>query len=580
MTVKGLTTMQPHRIAQTRTTIERSTPVPTGSSIRFHPDRRIDAGHPAHRPVLAPRDTIHLAQLLDRAASRWPDRVAVEAEDGRTMTYAQLDRAADRLDARLARYGVGRGDRVGLMLPKSPEAVAAIHGILRAGAAYVPVDATAPVARGAGILADAFVKTIVIHASLVDSLRGAWPGPGPLPRLIVVGETADDECATWDEVMADEAPTPDPSPRFDGDVAYILYTSGSTGTPKGVTLTHQNALNFLDWCVSTFGPEPGRRFASHAPFHFDLSVFDLYASCRAGGTLVLVSESLGKDPVRLGDFLAERRIDVWYSAPSILGLLAEFGRLDRPEFPAPALVLFAGEVFPITQLKRLRTLWPSATLWNLYGPTETNVCTAYRIPASIADDRTEAFPIGPVCPPLQARVVDEQGDDVPEGDEGELLIAGPGVMRGYFGRDDLTESAFIEAPDGTLWYRTGDLVADLGEGCFAYHGRRDRMVKKRGYRIELGEIEAALDRLDGISRAAVVAVPGESGLTITAFVAMKPGQKGSIIAVKRHCTAHLPTYMIPDAIRFLPALPSTSTDKVDYPQLTAIASSPTASEAA
>ncbi|WP_152049329.1 amino acid adenylation domain-containing protein [Tautonia marina] len=572
--------MQPHRIAQPWTSSDRSTSAPAGSSIRFHPDRRVDAGHPAHRPVLAPRETIHLAQLLDRAANRWPDRVAVETEAGQTLTYAQLDHAADRLDARLARYGVGRGDRVGLMLPKSLEAVAAIHGILRAGAAYVPVDATAPVARGAGILADAFVKTIVIHASLVESLRSAWAGPGPLPKLIVVGETTDDDCATWDEVMADEAPTPDPSPRFDGDVAYILYTSGSTGTPKGVTLTHQNALSFLDWCVSEFGQEPGRRFASHAPFHFDLSVFDLYASCRAGGTLVLVSEGLGKDPVRLGDFLAERQIDVWYSAPSILGLMAEFGRLDRPGFPVPSLVLFAGEVFPITQLKRLRKLWPSATLWNLYGPTETNVCTAYRIPASIADDRTEAFPIGPVCPPLQARVVDEQGDDVPEGDEGELLIAGPGVMRGYFGRDDLTESAFIEAPDGTLWYRTGDLVADIGGGCFAYHGRRDRMVKKRGYRIELGEIEAALDRLDGISRAAVVAVPGDAGLTITAFVAMKPGQKASIIAVKRHCTAHLPTYMIPDAIRFLPVLPSTSTDKIDYPRLITLVSGEVSSEAA
>ncbi|WP_145277395.1 amino acid adenylation domain-containing protein [Tautonia plasticadhaerens] len=569
--------MQP-RTTQPRTAPARTTPVTTPAlqDDRLRPDRRVDPAHAAHRPALAPRETIHLAQLLDRAATRWPDRPAVEAEDGRVLTYDQLDRAADRLDARLARYGIGRGDRVGLMLPKSPEAVAAIHGVLRSGAAYVPVDPTAPPARGAGILADAFVKAVVVDSGLVDALRSCWPGPGPMPKLIVVGEGAADhpDGVSWAEVMADEAPTPDPSPRFDGDVAYILYTSGSTGTPKGVTLSHANALCFLDWCASAFGVEPGRRFASHAPFHFDLSVFDLYACCRAGGTLVLVGEGLGKDPARLGDFLTDRAIDVWYSAPSILALLSEYGRIDRPGLTPPRLVLFAGEVFPIAHLRRLRRLWPYATLWNLYGPTETNVCTAHRIPEAIADDRDEPFPIGPVCPPLRARVVDEQGDDVPDGDEGELLIAGPGVMRGYFGRDDLTEAAFIESVDGTRWYRTGDLVSDLGGGCFSYHGRRDRMVKKRGYRIELGEIEAALHRLDGVSRAAVVATPTAEGLVISAFVAMKAGQKGSIIALKRHCASVLPSYMIPDAIRFLPSIPSTSTDKVDYPHLGALASGP------
>ena len=347
-----------------------------------------------------------------------------------------------------------------------------------------------------------------------------------------------------------------------------------------MTLTHANALCFLDWCAATFGPCPGRRFASHAPLHFDLSVFDLYASVRAGGTLVLVGETLGKDPSRLGDFLADRRIDVWYSAPSILALLAEYGGLDRPDFPAPGLVLFAGEVFPVKHLRRLRDLWPVAELWNLYGPTETNVCNAYRIPDEIPEGRIDPYPIGPVCPPLRARVVDEQGDDVPEGEAGELLIAGPGVMRGYFGRDDLTDLAFIEGPDGTLWYRTGDLVVDLGDGCLAYHGRRDRLVKRRGYRIELGEIEAALGGLDGVDRVAVAALDRADGLHITAFAAMAPGRKGSVIAAKRHCAGVLPSYMIPDAVRFLPEIPETSTGKVDYPRLQSLLESPPALGAA
>jgi acyl-coenzyme A synthetase/AMP-(fatty) acid ligase len=337
-------------------------------------------------------------------------------------------------------------------------------------------------------------------------------------------------------------------------------------------LTHGNAFTFLDWCQATFDLRPEDRFSSHAPFHFDLSVFDLFASCRNGATLVLIGEGLAKDPARLGPFLSGRRISVWYSAPSILALLTQYGGLEQTGRSVPRLVLFAGEVFPIAPLRHLRALWPSATLWNLYGPTETNVCTAYPIPATIPADRTEPFPIGTVCPPLRARVVDEQGRDVTVRAVGELVVAGPGVMCGYFGQPELTARAFFRDDDGTPWYRTGDLVADDGAGCYAFHGRRDRMVKKRGYRIELGEIESVLYRHDGVDRAAVVARSDDAGVSITAFVAMKPAAKGSIIAMKRHCTVYLPHYMIPDSITFLPSLPTTSTDKVDYQGLKRLAS--------
>ncbi len=516
----------------------------------------------------------HLSELLEHSALIWPNRPAVESEQGHSQTFAELAFAADRLAARLSRYGIGRGDRVGLFLPKGIEAVSALHGILRSGAAYVPVDPNAPVSRGAGILSDAFVRAVVIDAKLAPEFRDAWQGPGPLPRLILVGEPASlgfrPGESSWNEVLTDDTPSP-VRPAIDpDDTAYPLYTSGSTGKPKGVVLSHANAFCFLDWCAETFGQAPGQRFASHAPFHFDLSVFDLYASCRAGATLVLIGEALGKDPTRLADFLATRSVDVWYSAPSILALLAEHGQFDRPGFQAPRLVLFAGEVFPVRPLRQLRCLWPKAELWNLYGPTETNVCTGFRIPETIPENQIEPYPIGSVCSPLRARVVDEHGSDVPKGIEGELLIAGPGVMRGYFGRPDLTELAFQIDNNGTPWYRTGDLVVEDSQSCeqsFIFRGRRDRMVKKRGYRIELGEIEAALYQLDDVARAAVLARSDENGVTISAFVALKPGVKGSIIALKRHCASLLPAYMIPDRIKFLDALPATSTDKVDYQRL-------------
>jgi len=241
--------------------------------------------------------------------------------------------------------------------------------------------------------------------------------------------------------------------------------------------------------------------------------------------------------------------------------------VDRPGFPAPRLVLFAGEVFPIGSLRRLRTSWPEARMWNLYGPTETNVCTAYPIPEAIPENRDTPYPIGRVCPPLRARVVDPEGQDAPPATVGELVIAGPGVMRGYFGQPELTDAAFLRDADGTRWYRTGDLVCDDGTGCFEFHGRRDRMVKRRGYRIELGEIESTFYRHEGVDRAGVVARSEEVGVSIAAFVALKPGQKKSIIAMKRHCTMYLPHYMVPDTIMFVDGLPVTSTDKVDYQRL-------------
>jgi amino acid adenylation domain-containing protein len=509
-------------------------------------------------------DAHHLGQLLDRATLLRPDHPAVEDERGQTYTYRELLRAADRLATCLHRWGVGRGDRVGLFLPKGREAVAAIHGVLRSGAAYVPVDPGSPALRGAGILADAGVKAVVVAAEHAAGLRAAWPSGGPLPRFVVVGDGRSGPTdATWDRVMGDDAPSPLP-PAFDeGDFAYILYTSGSTGQPKGVMLSHANAFAFLDWCHDTFELRPDDRFASHAPFHFDLSIFDLYASCRLGATLVLIGESTGKDPARLAQLLLDRSITVWYSAPSILALLAEYAEVDAPGFPAPRLVLFAGEVFPVAPLRKLRAAWPDAKLWNLYGPTETNVCTAFAIPDTIADDRESPFPIGQACPPAILKVVDERGRPVPPGTVGELVVGGPGVMLGYFGRPDLTARAFFLDDEGA-WYRTGDLVTDDGQGCLRFHGRRDRMVKKRGYRIELGEIESALYRHEGVDRAAVIARATDDGASLVAFVAMKPGLKGSIIALKRHCTRYLPPYMVPDEVQFLSNLPTTSTDKVDY----------------
>jgi acyl-coenzyme A synthetase/AMP-(fatty) acid ligase len=263
---------------------------------------------------------------------------------------------------------------------------------------------------------------------------------------------------------------------------------------------------------------------------------------------------------------------MWYSAPSILAVLSQYGRLERHDFSALRAVLFAGEVFPIQHLRRLKALWPSPRYFNLYGPTETNVCTFYELPAQIPAQRTEPFPIGRTCSHLRSRVVDERGEEVAPGVEGELIISGPGVMAGYWNLPEQSARAFLVDPDGTRWYKTGDIVLADRDGEFVFLGRRDRMVKRRGYRIELGEIETALYRHPAVAEAAAVAAgDAGGGVMIHAFLSTKDGGRISVIELKRFCTEQLPLYMVPDRFAFLERLPKTSTAKIDYQKLKELA---------
>lgn len=513
-----------------------------------------------------------LPALLDSAAAAYPDHEAIrEATGGAAISYRDLLHLSRQLRDHLRELGVGRGDRVGIYVGKSIDAVASIFGILQAGAAYVPVDPSAPAARNATILADCSVRVLILEerfeAALLEELAPRDCHPQRI-TLRATGGGAPLRDALQRDAHAPTLSADAPASIDPDDLAYILYTSGSTGIPKGVMLSHRNATSFVHWCSHTFRPHDRDRFSSHAPLHFDLSILDLFVSIKHAATLVLIDEATGKSPGQLAAAIARERISIWYSTPSILSLLTQYGKLEQHDLSALRLVLFAGETFPIKHLRALKQRLPAPVYFNLYGPTETNVCTFYEIPHQIPDDRTKAYPIGTACQPLRTKVVDDAGRPVALGEVGELCVSGEGVTRGYWNSPQMTSEAFLPDQSDGRWYKTGDLVVESPEGCYDFLGRRDRMVKKRGYRVELGEIEACLYRHPLVQEAAVLAILDEElGLRIQAVLSCRRESHVSPIELKRYCAEHLPAYMVPDVFTVQADLPKTSTDKIDYQKL-------------
>jgi amino acid adenylation domain-containing protein len=511
-----------------------------------------------------------LHQGLEESARRYPERVALEMPEGGRMTYRDLAVLSDRVRDRLRRLGVQAGDRVGVCIPKSMDTVAAIFGVLKAGAAYVSCDPYAPASRNAFIMSDCAVRAALVEETRATALSTELTKLGATPAMVPVpgaGDGAALSAALAAAQAKDPAPAIASSHPQPKDLAYIIYTSGSTGRPKGVMLTHENGTSFVDWCSEVFQPTAEDRFSSHAPFHFDLSILDIYLPLKHGSALVLIGNETGKEPGRLAAIIQEHRLTHWYSAPSILSLLVQHGHLEQRDYSALKMVLFAGEVFPIRHLRSLKELVSHPRYFNLYGPTETNVCTYYEIPAKVSPERTDPYPIGKTCSHLQSRVVDLDGRDVARGSEGELVIAGPGVTQGYWNLEAQTNKAFLPDDGGRRWYKTGDIVYEDAAGDFIFRGRRDRMVKRRGYRIELDEIESCLYRFPEVKQAAVIALEDADGVRIKAYVRAQGGQRLSTIALKTFCSEHLPVYMTPDVFVFPESLPTTSTDKVDYQKL-------------
>jgi len=497
---------------------------------------------------------LNIADILSTGAQNFAGNRALEDLQENSISYKDLERAAGKIKELLVKQGISFGSRVGILLPKSIECVSAIFGILKAEAAYVPLDCKAPAARNILICRDCQLSALFIDKNLLPSLQENGLVNEKHTAIPISDRTV---LLVFKENKV----------RHQEELAYILYTSGSTGVPKGVKHTHSSALTFIKWGKATFKATPSDRFLSHAPFHFDLSVFDLFVSMYAGATLVLTDERTATNPLALAEALSKKKISVFYTTPSVLSYLAAFGKMYKYDHGNLAKILFAGEVFPVNNLRALKNLLPRTTFFNLYGPTETNVCTWFGIPTQVAEHRKEPFPIGKTCAYADFALVNIAGC---KNGEGELWIAGTSLMNGYWNDNAKTDVAFETDVTGELWYRTGDIVCKDRNGDLQYLRRKDRMVKRNSYRIELDEIEKHLARHAHILEAAVTANSpnGQTGTLITAHIAWHKEKEIPTMDLLAYCNSLMPSWMIPDKFEFYESLPKTSTDKINYVALT------------
>ncbi len=466
-----------------------------------------------------------LGEILPLAVTAYSSKIALTSEKT-TYTYSELAQQTQQFADAFSAFT--HSSVIPFLGPKSPETIALLLGILQADKAYVPLDTSSPKSRIEKIINQHQFPFFFIHSSFLSD----WESKNPEPFL-----------NNWYCVSTDNHK----KPFLIQEAAYVLFTSGSTGTPKGVVISHTAACHFINWGVTNFGLASGKNRVSIAPLHFDLSIFDVFVSLSVGATLYFPEDSVLKQPLLLTEYLAQHAIQLMYTTPTVLQTIHQLGKFNRYTFAFTTL-LFAGEVFPIQAFRALQKDLPNVQFYNLYGPTETNVCTAFRVPTNFQE---EEIPIGKPIGNYQFLIDSENSN--------ELLIAGKGVFTEYLHQPELTAQRFKNR-NHQVYYATGDQVISVGTQLH-FRGRIDKMVKRKGFRIELGEIEKCYESIPEIIQCAAIATHSEKGVKITLHYSAV--ERISVLQLKQKGAALLPAYMLPDNFVFHTQLPVTSSGKIN-----------------
>jgi D-alanine--poly(phosphoribitol) ligase subunit 1 len=480
-----------------------------------------------------------LLARIDHWAEISPERLAHVSGDC-NLTYGALRAQSNALAAHLdARLGDNRSP-IAVIGHKEPEMLVAFLGAVKSGRPYVPIDLSIPAQRAERIVQNAGA-TLTLTPALVREILTA-PAPASLPRR-VAGE----------------------------DPYYIIFTSGSTGEPKGVIITLNCLITFVKWMIGEhrFADET-ETFLNQAPFSFDLSVMDLYLSLATGGTLFSITREEIANPKALYQAFPRSGITTWVSTPSFAQMCLVERSFGEGMLPKLRRFLFCGETLANETAAQLLDRFPSAEVWNTYGPTEATVAaTSVRVDRDVLA-RHIPLPVGYVMPGTRIPIRGENGEPVAEGERGEIVIIGPNVSPGYLGRPDLTEKAFF-ATDGTRAYRTGDW-GRTREGLIFFEGRMDGQIKLHGYRIEIGDIESHVRALPQVADAVVlVAEKGGKPDSLAGFVVLRERGEGSdfdvSLKLKKQLADRLPNYMVPRKFHFVNAFPMTTNGKADRRKL-------------
>jgi D-alanine--poly(phosphoribitol) ligase subunit 1 len=477
---------------------------------------------------------VDLIQRIDHWAAVAPEAVAHISGD-RTLTYGELCRRSDALAVYLIEsFGDDRSP-IAVLGHREPEMLVAFLGAVKSGRPYVPIDTALPQPRIDKILASS-------HAALLLS-------PDQIQQVSTPGLRRATRHLEKD------------------DPFYILFTSGSTGEPKGVIITLACLDHFVSWMLAEQRfTERAEVFLNQAPFSFDLSVMDLYCSLATGGTLFSISRDLIENPKKLYRALASSAVTTWVSTPSFAQMCLVEEKFAEAMLQGVRRFLFCGETLAPQTAAQLLNRFPQAQVWNMYGPTEATVATtSIRIDAAILEQYSP-LPVGDVMPGTQIFVIDENRQELPANERGEIVIAGPNVSPGYVGRPDLTARSFFECR-GQRAYKTGDLGRFRDDLLF-FEGRIDEQIKLSGYRIELGDVEANLRAMSTVRDAVVVPViKNGAAQSLNAFVVLGARDQASDFqlahSLRTQLGERLPAYMLPRKFIFLDALPMTANGKVD-----------------
>lgn len=490
-----------------------------------------------------------LPDIIEHSAKLYSTNKAIIENNDTHITYQQLENLSQEFYNLFQQFTYTNQSRIVFYCKKSTDCIAAFIGASKANLIYIPVSLLNPYERLLQIIELADTEFMVFDSTATESIN-TFKIHHPIIQEI-----------RYNSLHIIQITPQVTIPEIDKNLAYILFTSGSTGMPKGVSINHSAAICFIEWCAKTFQINESNSVISIAPFNFDLSIFDIYVTFYSGATLYLCEDDLIKNPLLIAQYMDREKINTIYATPTFYNTFMQFGKLNKYDFSAVKTCLFAGEVFHASGIEQLQKIFYHAQLFNLYGPTETNVCTYFPIPIGSNENTPSYYPIGKACDYATCIIVDENLQIIDDKNKsGELLVAGTSLFSQYWSNELKTIEAF-KIINGVKYYRTGDIVYYNDEMDLVYTHRRDDMIKKNGYRIELNEVDAGILNHPKIIQASTIFLSERNELI--GFYQTEDQVIIEAFLLKLFCANYLPNYMIPDKFVYLDSFPKTVSGKTD-----------------